>query len=137
MHQAPTGAKVEKRIYPLWAGAPGFEPRTEILEIPMIAISPRPQFLFFRFLMYRVLPAPFTEFVQTQLLLRSVLSLGFAGKIINPFANLALKFDKWFLFCCHMFEPKVGIEPTASFLPRKRSTTELLRRNKLRRLKFA
>ena len=27
------------------------------------------------------------------------------------------------------FEPKVGIEPTTSFLPRKRSTTELLWRN--------
>gem|GEM_PF-6818534 len=29
------------------AGTPGFEPGTRILEIPMIAISPRPPFLIF------------------------------------------------------------------------------------------
>ena len=44
--------------------------------------------------------------------------------IIYPLTFLALKFNKWF-FGWH--KPEMGIEPMTFFLPRKRSTTELLR----------
>ena len=43
------------------AGTPGFEPGTRILEILMIAISPRPLLLFFALAVYRVFPTPLTE----------------------------------------------------------------------------
>ena len=97
--------------------------------------------LFLCFFVQCALSAVLAEFLHFQLYLGRL--LGLMGKVVYLLAHAALNFGKWFLFCWHnptnyefiriyeydlsVLEPRPGIEPGTSFLPRKRSATELSR----------
>lgn len=57
-------------------------------------------FLFFQFLMFDAFAALFAKFYQIQFALHR---FRFVSIVIDIFADRALQFHVWFLFCCHNF----------------------------------